>query len=347
MKVSACIIAKDEQVMLPGCLESIHKWVDEIIIVDTGSTDRTNAIAKQYGAKIYSHPWQNDFSLHRNQSIEYATGEWIMIIDCDERVVSDMSKFKDRLKKIPPEVTALVVTLTEMQDGSPSTSWLGIRFFRKSSGIHYKNVIHNKAVYEGGCAATDIQMHHLGYSLSPEQMEKKRERTEALLIERLGNNPDDVIVYYYLCQMKIGQKDYDLAERYGLEFFERVQLSPKDLQYTSVMYFYMAWVYLHKNDGEKAYAWANKGIELFSDDLDLNYMMARLGYQAKRDDLLAKHSAVYFNLLPEVRNRGQRDTDRFENVITPNDWYNRTTYTANDLAERDMKKFVGALYAHT
>ncbi|MFZ2655904.1 MAG: glycosyltransferase family 2 protein, partial [Victivallales bacterium] len=82
--LSVCMIVKNEEAFLGRCLKSVVDHVDEIIIVDTGSTDRTVGIAKSFGARIYYHPWQDDFSLHRNQSISYARGRWIFIIDADE-----------------------------------------------------------------------------------------------------------------------------------------------------------------------------------------------------------------------------------------------------------------------
>ena len=87
--ISLCMIVKDEEEFLPGCLESVKEAVDEIIIVDTGSTDRTVEIAKSYGAKVYFHPWENDFSKARNYSISYATGDWIMYLDADEELFKE------------------------------------------------------------------------------------------------------------------------------------------------------------------------------------------------------------------------------------------------------------------
>ena len=85
--ISVCLIVKNEEEFLPQCLESIKDVVDEIIVVDTGSTDRTVEIAKSFGAKVYHHAWENDFSKHRNQSIGYASSDWIFILDADEKVV--------------------------------------------------------------------------------------------------------------------------------------------------------------------------------------------------------------------------------------------------------------------
>lgn len=343
MKLSACIIAKNEEAMLPRCLESIN-GVDEIILVDTGSTDRTMDIAKKYGAKVYEHPWQNDFSLHRNQSISYANGDWIMIIDCDEQCRSDMSIFKERLDRIPDHVNGLVVKLYEISNRKRTTSWLGIRFFRRSSGVKYKNAVHNKASYEGGCAATDVVFYHYGYSLGKTKMAKKRKRTEKLLQARLDKDPEDHAALYYMTQMRIGQKKYDDAEQYGIKFFKCVPVGPNNFQFYSVMYFYMAWIYLHREDGESAYAWCNKGLELYPDDLDLNYLMARIGYQSKRDDLLKKHGEIYFERLEDIR---KKDMDglpgKFQKNIDTSYWANRTIYTNDVAAERNMRMYMEAL----
>src|SRR3989338_10012371 len=82
--LSACMIVKNEEKFLAQCLQSIKNAVDEIIVVDTGSTDRTVEIAQSFGAKIYYHPWRNSFSEARNHSLSYATCDWILQIDADE-----------------------------------------------------------------------------------------------------------------------------------------------------------------------------------------------------------------------------------------------------------------------
>lgn len=83
------MIVKDEEQQLGRCLKSAISFVDEIIIVDTGSTDQTCEIATSYGARIYHHPWEGNFSKHRNQSLEYARGRWIFQLDADEELVAE------------------------------------------------------------------------------------------------------------------------------------------------------------------------------------------------------------------------------------------------------------------
>ena len=82
--ISLCLIAKNEEDNLPKCLFSAAPAVDEIIVIDTGSTDRTKDIATAFGAKVYDYEWNNDFSAARNESLSRASGDWIFILDCDE-----------------------------------------------------------------------------------------------------------------------------------------------------------------------------------------------------------------------------------------------------------------------
>ena len=97
--ISLCMIVKDEEESLPTCLNSIRDYVDEIIIVDTGSTDSTVEIAKSYNAKVYHHPWENSFSKARNYSLSYATCDWILIMDADEEIEKkDAFKLRDVIK---------------------------------------------------------------------------------------------------------------------------------------------------------------------------------------------------------------------------------------------------------
>jgi glycosyltransferase involved in cell wall biosynthesis len=84
--LTLCLIARDEEALLPACLASVRGVVDQIIVADTGSTDRTAALALQAGAEVIDHPWQSDFSAARNAALSAATGDWILVLDADERL---------------------------------------------------------------------------------------------------------------------------------------------------------------------------------------------------------------------------------------------------------------------
>ena len=85
-RISLCVIAKNEEAMIADCLESVRDVVDEMIVVDTGSLDRTVAIAEAAGARVVTFKWCDDFSAARNASIKAATGDWVLILDADERL---------------------------------------------------------------------------------------------------------------------------------------------------------------------------------------------------------------------------------------------------------------------
>ena len=83
-RLSLCMIARDEADFLEQCLQSVAGLVDEIVVVDTGSADHTVEVARQHRARVQSYPWNNDFSAARNQALNTASGEWILVLDCDE-----------------------------------------------------------------------------------------------------------------------------------------------------------------------------------------------------------------------------------------------------------------------
>ena len=86
IRISLCLIARDEERFLPGCLASVSGVVDEIVLADTGSTDRTVEIARAAGATVVHHAWDEDFSAARNAALAAATGDWILLLDADERL---------------------------------------------------------------------------------------------------------------------------------------------------------------------------------------------------------------------------------------------------------------------
>src|SRR6185369_15137649 len=79
-------IVKDETARLAACLESVSGTVDEIVIVDTGSTDDTVELARARGARVVSWAWRDDFAAARNESLRHARGDWVLVLDADERL---------------------------------------------------------------------------------------------------------------------------------------------------------------------------------------------------------------------------------------------------------------------
>ena len=162
--LSLCMIVKDEEKFLPTCLESVKDHVDEIIIVDTGSTDRTVEVATKYNAKIYYHPWENSFSKARNYSLNYATCDWVLILDADEELEKeDACKLREVIKDNEVNVINLPVFYKPKGGKNLSVS-SSERIFKNYQGIHYEGIVHNKLIYiQVSEENVDIRLYHYGY----------------------------------------------------------------------------------------------------------------------------------------------------------------------------------------
>ncbi|MBN1213695.1 MAG: tetratricopeptide repeat protein [candidate division Zixibacteria bacterium] len=204
VSLSACLMVKDEEELLPGCLDSVRDWVDEIIIVDTGSTDRTIEIAESYGAKIFHQPWEGNFSKHRNYSIEQATCDWILIIDADERICQeDVPLLVEHLNRGQAPIIAINV-YNVYRDKNQSTTFLpSERLFRRELNLRYDGIVHNQLKLPAGVPIlkTGVKLEHLGYDLTPEKMEKKMARSRALLEKQLEENQDNAFALFNLAQL--------------------------------------------------------------------------------------------------------------------------------------------------
>ncbi len=207
-RLSVCMIVKNEEKFLPQCLASIHGFADEIVVVDTGSTDRTVEIAESFGAKVYHHPWENNFSLHRNQSLNYATGEWVFIIDADEEfIAADLEKLK--LAMTTPDVNILSISVHNKHTRTGEfTSFLpSVRLWRRKLNLHYEGIVHNELRLppQEPILRVDAKLIHYGYGLDWNQMKQKIARSKELLHEQLRGNPNNAFANFNLAQLLRGE----------------------------------------------------------------------------------------------------------------------------------------------
>ena len=212
--ISACMIVKNEEEMLRDCLESIRDWVDEIILVDTGSTDRTVEIAKEYGAKVFFQEWEGNFSKHRNFSLQHAQSDWIFIIDADERfVVEDLPLLRPALNS--DDYSVLSINVYNVYKGSEerSTFLPSVRFWRRKLDLKYEGIVHNalKVPKDVVTHRVPVRLKHLGYDLTEDKMAQKAERTSALLDKQLQENPDNSFALFNYAQLLAGRRSGDVT----------------------------------------------------------------------------------------------------------------------------------------
>jgi len=288
LRLSLCMIVKNEEKNITKPLESVKDVAYEMIVVDTGSTDKTVVIAKELGADIYHFEWINDFSAAKNYSIEQAKGDWILILDADEYLTQkDAKLLSKRLEEIRSEpekwknCLALSCMIANLDDnGRQMTKFSTVRLFRNIPSIRYVGRIHEQPTIEPGriVNAEDITIMHTGYSESAHKETGKGKRNLGLLRSELKNNPDDLNLKAYLANslsMSSNENDQIEAESLIKEILESGESKNVHSVLIAKMYIYMISKYM-KDPGNlpECEDMCNKALTTFPGEVDFEYFMA-------------------------------------------------------------------------
>jgi len=226
--VSAVLIARDEGRFLGGCLESLAGIVDEVVVVDTGSVDDTPAIARRFGARLVHHPWRDDFAVVRNVSLEVATGQWILYIDADERLVDADRAGVERLLADAEEVAFRVLFRPRVG----ATPYREFRLWRSDPRIRFEGVIHEKVVpaiqrvaEEDGrpIGVADLMLQHLGYE---GDQTRKHLRNLPLLRRQLDIEPENLFAWNHLGRVLEALGETEEAEAAFAQAIETARAAP-------------------------------------------------------------------------------------------------------------------------
>lgn len=221
IRVSACLIVRDEAKTLEQCLASVKAVADEIVVVDTGSTDDSKTIAQRYGAKVREFVWCDDFSAARNASLEAATGDWALWIDADEELTA-ASREAIREAVIRPQFGGYFVRIVNfLADEGAAAQYVHrpIRLFRRTPETRFTGRIHEQispAIAAQGrpCANLDgVELLHYGYRPSAMYEKGKLARTISMLEREVSERPDDSFQWYNLANVFSVAGRYPDAER--------------------------------------------------------------------------------------------------------------------------------------
>src|SRR5919202_271835 len=236
--LSLCMIVKNECDNLLRCLASAKPYVDEIIVVDTGSEDETPDIARRYGAKILFFEWCNDFAAARNYSISQASGRWILVLDADEELVVRCEDFREKLTS-KSKILAYSLIRTEVNDQEGMTPLYTLRLFRNLPEFRYVNRFHEQLQYHNQPIQQDLighlesprLLHYLAGMYNATQQPEQAQECYVEAFERLlpnlieGNSPEDFkfvpSLLFTLAGQSLQQKDYETARllcQRGLEW---------------------------------------------------------------------------------------------------------------------------------
>ncbi|HVO75775.1 MAG TPA: glycosyltransferase family 2 protein, partial [Ignavibacteriaceae bacterium] len=192
-KITLCIIVKNEEKYLRECLESVKDIADEIVLADTGSTDNTVDIAREFNAEIHHFKWIDDFSAARNFALGKCTGSWILYLDADERLSGNSL---NELKNIAGREELLgcrcLVKSVNESNGKPNFM-MYTRLFRNSPNLKFTGKVHeqiDESLIANGYKIEDtaIEIIHIGYNIPGKALEQKAKRNLKLLIQEFEKN---------------------------------------------------------------------------------------------------------------------------------------------------------------
>lgn len=288
-KISLCIIAKNEEKNIKRCLQSAVGVVDEMIVIDTGSCDKTSQIAQTFGAKVQSFIWNDNFSDARNASLDLATGDWILFLDADEELTKESGIILRRAAE-NGEVEGYfnkIINFTGNEACPETSADIVFRLFRNKPEYRFRNAIHeqicdviseqsNQANYQ---FLEDVVILHYGY-LDSQLKEKDKKRRNLILLEKeLIKRPTDSLVrFHYAVELYRMGENLSAAKE-----FEKVlvEINLQEVIYGAKLMRYIVLAYYGANEWTSALRAVKEGLSLYPDYADLYYYGGVIYYQLR------------------------------------------------------------------
>ena len=257
IKISACLIAANEEADLPGYLENTVCLRDECILIDGGSTDNTLAIAQKAGCKVIVRPWDNDFAAARNMALENATGDWALVMDADERLLTPekVRSFLAFLSVTRPDVEAVmanIINVDEDDEGRELYRFPHIRLIKMNADLRYSGRIHEQLIKNNAKLNIyqedyRLQIIHTGYSTL--RMQRKLQRNLKLMQQEIREGGEQPTHYRYLAETYMGLGNTEKALQYALLAIEKGAATIG----TSGDMYYLVWQCMSLD--EEKYSW--------------------------------------------------------------------------------------------
>jgi glycosyltransferase involved in cell wall biosynthesis len=286
MKISLCMIVKNEEKNLRRCLQSVMNAVDEIIIVDTGSTDKTCEIARQFGALVEHFEWNGSFSDARNQSLAKARGEWILFLDADEELAPESTAVLHRLVE-DSSISGYSLRIENyVGDAGAAELYpdLVFRLFRNRPEHRFQGAIHEQIA----CVirqhdpeakfglAEDFIIRHYGYLTQQITEKDKKSRNLRMLEAEFRKNPDDKLLRYHY-----GVELYGLgnSRQAAFEFIKAGSDVDVNTIYLPKLMRYLVLCYYGDKNYEDALNIIKQGLGWFPAYADLYYYQGQIYYE--------------------------------------------------------------------
>jgi glycosyltransferase involved in cell wall biosynthesis len=302
MTMSLCMIVKDEESMLGQCLAAVRDWVDEIVVVDTGSTDRTMEIAREHGARVLQTTWTGDFSQARNVSFDAATSDWILYLDADEVLADeDGPRLRELAGRTWREAFYLIETnhTGDMEDGTAVTH-NAMRVFRNRPEYRFEGRIHEQIAHTlpgflvERFEVTGVRIEHYGYLGAVRDAKEKSRRNIDLLEAQIADGVESPFLHFNLGSEYAAIGDSERARDEFLLSWEQVSTIENRATFGFLPSLTSRLVRALRICGqhEEAIARGNDALELlpgFTDIVFEQAMCARaMGEEARAEELLTR-----------------------------------------------------------
>ncbi|MCH7903466.1 MAG: glycosyltransferase [Armatimonadetes bacterium] len=284
--ISLCMIVRDEERVLANCLESAKPFFKQMIIVDTGSTDKTVEIAKSFGAEVRQMEWPDSFSVARNESMRGAKGDWLFWLDADDTLPLDCGEaILDAVMNAKDDVIGFVVPVQFVEDGpSGGTRVDHVKLFRNLPGLEFEGRIHEQILgklkqHPGKIARCSAHVLHSGYDTSESGQRKKRVRDEKLLKLDLEDRPDHPFVLFNLGMTA----HYTDGHEEALKWFDRcLEVSNPNDSHVRKTYSLKAVSHRELGQTGEAIHVLEEGLSIVGDDPELHFHLALMLSNAER-----------------------------------------------------------------
>ncbi len=292
--VSLCMIVKDEEWILEQCLGNVSGIVDEIIIGDTGSEDNSKEIAARYGAKVFDIKWEDDFAAARNQTLERATCDWILLLDADELFrKEDTERFYALLDN--EEYDGYHFTLYNYYSAENTKDYsvhYAFRMVRNTGEYYFEGRIHEQINNRNGdfdssrFTLAEITLLHYGYTDKVIQQKEKHNRNMPLIKKQLEDNPEDPYYLFNLGNEYMALGDCNNALPCYLKAHEKKAHSQA---YFPHVYYRIILCYMTQGDSANALFFAEEGLMAYPSCTDIEYLRGST-YKSNHRNLLAVSS---------------------------------------------------------
>jgi glycosyltransferase involved in cell wall biosynthesis len=367
--ISVCMIVKNEEKVLRRCLESICGIADEIIVVDTGSSDKSKEIAHLYTNMVYDFKWEDDFSKARNFASSKASGEWIVAIDADEYVDREsFIKFKENLKvnSGDPDIFAVQIVNFIGNNGKDTVLNYHERIYKNDGSISFYRNIHEMLKHKDAIekrAFAEFQIFHTGYMQNVVKEKDKSKRNLTLLKNKKEKEPVD---YYFL-----GNEYYQLGELdNAINYYKKGYLLKKNINYDWVLKLLVRLIScLHdakRND--EALEVINASEDVFPYIVDFKFLKGKIYFVegnhrqammvfkeilSRKDELKADSSTDYLEYSPhrymgelfESENEFQLAVHHYSKALSINDsddyiWMKLLSLLADNATLEELTQFI-------